>query len=124
MRYDAEEFGAFVEMSDTWTRAEMRAFANRNGDEFWALLVSKITGVCIPVIDGEPITDPAALADDSVFDGVDIRLWQWFQNIPLAHVGHITKLGEALGLALFSTRETTPTQTTPTTPTAQSDSAK
>lgn len=107
-RYDCEhdEFsGAFVELSDVWTRGEMRRFANEqtDPDAYWQLIRNKITALSLPTVDGDTIDNPDLLTDEDVLDAIDVRLWQWFSYVPIKHVGDLRKLGEALGLGLFST---------------------
>jgi hypothetical protein len=101
-----DEFsGAYVELSDVWTRGEMRKFANEqtDPDAYWALIRSKITALSLPTVDGDTIDNPDMLTDEDVLDAIDVRLWQWFSYVPIKHVGDVRKLGEALGLELFST---------------------
>ena len=107
-RYECEhkEFaGAYVELSDVWTRGEMRRFAaeQTDPDAYWSLIRSKITSLSLPTVDGDVIDNPDMLTDEDVLDAVDVRLWQWFSYVPIKHVGELRKLGEALGLGLFST---------------------
>ena len=99
---------AFVIFNDVWSRGDVRAFWDTGGEDHLQLILSKVQGCRIPLVNGDVITDPADLTVD-VLDDVDIRLWGWFVNQPTKHVAELQNLGEVL--RRLSSTGTEPEQT-------------
>lgn len=113
-RYDCDIPGfedAFVEMSDRWTRGELRKFWEAKGEKYLAMIGDKIVAIFLPLATGEAIDEPAGLVEEAL-DDIDIVLWQWFSNVPMAHISTLNTLGEAAGRRLFNISEQTNSETT------------
>lgn len=113
-RYDCDIPGfddAFVEMSDRWTRGELRRFWEAKGAEYLTMVGDKITSLYLPTATGEAIDDPEKLTEDNL-DDIDIILWQWFSNVPIAHIGTLNSLGETAGRRLFNISDLKNSETT------------
>lgn len=83
----------FVEVTDKWTRGEVRAYWRESGEKFLEIYRKKITAVHLTVEGGEPITQPAAIQDEQV-DGVDYVVWRWFGQAFQEAVNEVQRLGE------------------------------
>ena len=95
-RCDVEGFEeAFVILDDVWSRGDVRQFWDTSGEEHLDLILSKVRGCKLPLVDGSKITDPADLTSD-ILDEIDIRLWNWFTKQPAQHVMELQGLGEVL----------------------------
>lgn len=104
MRYSPEDEALahnFVEYSDSWTRGETKTAYNKVGSEFLDLLKRKITAIHLDCLEGEPITDAAALTEDDL-DRIDVRVYTWFSMTWVAHLNNLADLGNALGRKLFA----------------------
>lgn len=71
MRIECKEAGFehnWVEVSDRWTRRETASLFSVAGEEYFALLRSKITACHIAPEVGEPLTDPQQITPDNLMD--------------------------------------------------------
>ena len=111
--------GNWIDLSDTWSRAEIMAFypaiLQGNDEVTLPLLQRKLSGVHLHLIDGALVTDPATLIE--TFDQLDIRLARWFLAGVMAAIQAMISLGEAQRRLLFDGVEiaarNTPTPTQP-----------
>lgn len=105
-RYEAEApfEGAFVEYSDAWSVGQRNAFWAAQGDEFLAILRTKITVLHLPALEGEPL-DTASAVTAPDMDRLDVRLYEWFRGTWMACLLDIGKLGEAQRRSLFAAYE-------------------
>ena len=115
MRFDAPEpfVGNFVEYSTKWTVGQRRDVFEVKGDEYLALMRSKITALHIDCEGGKPITQASDLVQGR-YDNVDSVLWDWFAVTPLAALREVVRLGEAMRSQLFDPPAKTASDTTPT----------
>jgi hypothetical protein len=124
MRYDCDDpafVGDYLELSDSWSRAQVRAIwgaipdDTANADEaeetFLALLRPKVLRVHLTCVDAEPITDVAELVPART-EQMDTRLYAWFGMVWVRHLSELANLGNALRRSLVATSATT-TQTEP-----------
>jgi len=113
LRYDCEAFpGSFVEISDAWTRGEIKSLISENlaSSDSWRVAVTKIVACHIERIDEDAITDPAQLpADltDVAYDSMDMRLFRWLANVAIKAALDVTDLGEEIAASLWRTTEAT-----------------
>lgn len=107
MRYECEDeafAGDFVELSDSWSRAQTRAiWAQQMQDEalFLDLLRPKIIALHLTCVDAPPIQTPADLIPERT-DAMDMRLYRWFANVWWVHLRDLANLGEVLGARLYT----------------------
>jgi hypothetical protein len=99
----------FIEYSDNWSRAQVRATweavdRENGGSEANLLdrLRPKIIALHLTCGDGSPpITDPLELTPERT-DEIDIRLYSWFAGTWVKHLGELATLGNAFGRTLFA----------------------
>lgn len=115
MRYDCDDpafAGDFVEFSDSWSRAQVRAawaaipdsatIANLAGEGVWLDAIRpKVVALhltCVGEQDAPvaPITDAAELTPERT-EEVDTRLYTWFSKMWVDHMNGLSTLGNALG---------------------------
>lgn len=132
MRYTCDDpafAGDFVEFSDSWSRAQVRAawaawaaIPSRAdgiseeevaaGEEgLLAVLRPKIVAMHLTCVDAEPLTKAADLTPERT-EEMDTRLYAWFVNVWIKHLNDLAELGNALGLTLFASRDTSKEATT------------
>lgn len=88
--YPGDEFaGAFVEVSGSWTRRELREWMRSDGDTFIDLLKRKVTAVNLC-----HITDPAQFSDDAL-DDLPNELFEWLVGVVSVVYVEVNRLGEA-----------------------------
>jgi hypothetical protein len=90
----------FIELSDSWSRKEVRSFWELKDDVYLALLQSKLIACHLARPGDTPITEPVAFTAE-VLDTLDWRIVRWASTVPVAHVQALGELGEALGRRLF-----------------------
>jgi hypothetical protein len=114
MRYECEDAafaGDFVEFSDTWSRAQVRATwatipntAAQAGadteDRLLACLRPKILAIHLTCVDADPITEAGDLTPERT-EQIDTRLYEWFSSVWILHLKNLADLGNALGRTLF-----------------------
>lgn len=119
MRYEPDDptlAGNFIEFSDSWSRAQVRAAWATIPDANTAqaadtegrlldCLRPKIVTLHLDCVDTAPITDPADLTTERT-DEIDERLYKWFAYVWMKHLGELSKLGEAVGRRLWLTSAT------------------
>lgn len=122
MRYTPDDpafAGDFVEFSDSWSRAQVRAVwdaiptdaGDAEGDEeaaFLACLRPKIIALHLTCVDAPPITQAVNLTPERTAE-MDTRVYQWFSGVWLMHLRELTTLGNALRERLFVTSAPAPT---------------
>lgn len=107
MRYKCDDpmfDGAFVEFAEQWSVRQRRALVEQEGPEYVQTLASKITALHLPVIEGDPITDPAQFTVADI-DRVDFRLFEWVKRQTLQLLIDLADLGEAYKRRLYGTSE-------------------
>lgn len=127
MRYACDDpafVGDFVEFSDSWSRAQVRAawaaipdstlIATLAAEGAWLDAIRpKIIAVHLTCVDAEPITDAADLTPERT-EELDTRLYKWFGQRWIDHMNELATLGNALGRPLSpssATSNSTPTKT-------------
>lgn len=139
MRYSPDDpafAGDFVEFSDSWSRAQVRATwgalptvaTATEGDEaedaLLAQLRPKIVALHLTCVDAPAITDPADLTPRRT-EQMDTRLYEWFARLWVVHLNGLTDLGNALGRQLLNLSATSSqTKATKKQPTARHRSRK
>lgn len=83
----------WFELSERWTRGELKAFFAETGNKYLDLVRSKIIA-CYFAAEGAPITEPAQLTSENV-DRIDIWLWKWFGTAVAVGVDELYSMGEA-----------------------------
>jgi hypothetical protein len=112
MRYECEDdafAGDFVELSDSWSRAQVRTIwaASEDTDKeqveanLLACLRPKIIALHLTCVDAEPIETPDELTPERT-EQMDERLYRWFANVWWVHLRDLANLGNALGRRLYS----------------------
>lgn len=103
MRYACEDDAFaedFVEYSDSWSRAQVRAtWTAIGGDEAEARLLEclrpKILALHLTCVDALPITDAGDLTPERT-EQMDTRLYTWFAETWTIHLRNLATLGNAL----------------------------
>lgn len=107
MRYTCDVEGCagnFIELSDAWSRREQLDFwsmSAEDGAKYGALIRRKIIAIHLACIDAPDITT-AEQFTETALETVDLRVFEWLRNVPIAHVISLGKLGEASGLRLYA----------------------
>jgi hypothetical protein len=111
MRYSFEDepFAQdFVEFSDSWSRAQVRAawaaVDQSEGSETKLLdaLRPKVIALHLTCVDAPAITDPSDLTPART-EQLDWRLFSWFAGVWIKHLGELATLGNVYGRKLFAT---------------------
>jgi len=123
MRYDCDLPGHesnFVEVADSWSRAEMRRFrqlfgseSEADNDEYLALIRSKTVALRLSCVGADDIADPCELTDDRL-DDIDQTVYLWFASVHPVAVREINRLGEASVRRLWQPAEGSAAPTLPT----------
>lgn len=106
MRYECDIAGLesdYIELSDSWSRAEVRAFwamTSRDGADYGALMRRKLIALHLTCVDAEPLTTVEQFTEDNL-EMLDMRAFQWLSFVPVAHVTRLGTLGETTRLRLF-----------------------
>ena len=103
MRIDCDVPGfehCFIEMSERWTRREMRDFWTIQGEEYLALIARKTVSLHLETDDGDSLTSPADLTEVAL-DQLDYLLFSWFNTVPIITVQELQRLGEATRRRLY-----------------------
>ena len=95
--------GNWVDLSDVWSRAEMRewyagALAGADGVTL-PILQRKLTGVHVRLVDGTLVEDAATLIE--CLDELDVRLVRWLSSGVMTALQEMMALGEARRRLLF-----------------------
>jgi hypothetical protein len=96
MRYTCNVPGfenCFVEVSERWTRGDVKNFFALKGEEYLTLLRAKIVAIHLDT-DSTPIDDAEKLTSDAA-DNVDYMLWRWFSVAVQKGVDDLYAMGEA-----------------------------
>lgn len=83
----------WFEISERWTRGELKSFFAETGDAYLDLIRRKIVAIHMPT-EGDPITEPAHLVNENI-DRVDIWVWKWFGTAIAVGVDELYSMGEA-----------------------------
>ena len=120
MRYEPNDdafAGDFIEFSDSWSRAQLRAVwasvpeaaTAAEGDDaedaLLKLLRPKIVKLHLTCVDAPPITDPNDLTPART-EQMDTRLYAWFAATWMVHLNGLSNLGNALRQGLLTTSVT------------------
>lgn len=96
----------WVDVSDVWTRKEMRDWvATQNIEEIIEFWHKKIVACHIETLGGEPITDPALITMELVDDALDVRIVDFLSGVLSWACVHIKSLGLASGRLSSDTSE-------------------
>lgn len=82
----------WIEVSDVWTRAELRDYTSLKGELFVELWRRKVTAVNLVTAAGEVINDPAAVHDR--LDDFDLRLLGFITAALIEAISYLLVLGE------------------------------
>jgi hypothetical protein len=82
MRVDANVPGytAWIEFTESWSRADMRRVFDLDGQEFLDFLAGKTTACHLDVVEGDAITVPADISVMANFERLDVRVVQFLSN--------------------------------------------
>jgi hypothetical protein len=96
--------GNWIDLSDTWTRAEMRGWYAGSlvgNDAVWLpILGSKLVGVHVHLADGTLVEDAATFVER--IDDLDVRLVRWLSAGVMAATQELLHLGERQKRLLFA----------------------
>lgn len=98
--------GTFIEFSKSWTRRELRDWANAESDTFLDMLHRKVVALRVG-----HITEPSQITDDAL-DDLDNRLFEWFTMVVGRARWDVLSLGEAFGRRVLGISEEAETETT------------
>lgn len=91
----------WVEISEVWTRKEMKSLADTNEIEtirdFW---YNKFTGCHIVTLDGTEIVDPRDLTLEIIEEQLDSRLCDFLGYVLMQACAHLRTLGPLSGQLL------------------------
>jgi len=94
----------FIELSDVWSRKQVKSFWQFEGEAYMALLKTKVVSCNLACPDGPPITE-AFLFTEEGLEQVDFRIYHWVVNVPVKHVSELGTLSLACGRRLFASTE-------------------
>lgn len=98
--------GTWVEVSDRWTRREFKELLDSEGDDWLETFHVKVDA-CNIETDGEPITDPAMVTEDTL-DDVDMQVLGFLGTVLFEAAAHLRSLGFMSGrISLNGSAETT-----------------
>ena len=83
----------WVEVSETWTRAEERQLIGSNADQWIELWQRRVVACNLRTVDGEFLTQPAAVTWDSI-DQMDVRLTGFVGAVLSTAVQELRSLGK------------------------------
>lgn len=101
----------YVEVSDRWTRKEIRDFHTTRLEDAAQLIQRKITAIYLTCADGEHITAPSMLTEERL-DQVDAQVFNWLPGALMVGLRELENLGFRKGLGQFATTGDSSTQTT------------
>lgn len=101
----------YVEISDRWTRREIREFRTARTEDAVGILTAKIIAVYLECADGNHITEPAQMTEERL-DEVDARVYLWLPGALLGGLRELESLGFLAGLQRSATTAATSTPTT------------
>lgn len=96
MRYTSNVPGFesnFLEVSEHWTRKEVRQFYAVKGEEYLKLIRSKLVAIHLDTESGVPIDTPDKFTDENT-DGVDYLVWRWVSIALNRGIDDLYALGE------------------------------
>lgn len=96
MRYECTIPGHeanFVELSDHWTRGDVRQYFALKGDEYMDFVRSKIVTIHLQMEDGTAIDTPEKFVNDNI-DNVHLHVWRWVGMAIQKGVDDLYALGE------------------------------
>jgi len=82
----------WVEVTEVWTRGELREYTSKKGDEFIALWRKKVEACNFVTAQGEAITDPNQVHDR--LDDLDLRLVGFITAALIEATNYLLALGE------------------------------
>jgi hypothetical protein len=97
MKYQCDIPGfeeCYIELSERWTRGELKAFFAETGDAYLDLVRNKITACYLTTEGGGVIAKPEHLTNENI-DLIDIWLWKWFGTAVAVGVDELYSMGEA-----------------------------
>jgi hypothetical protein len=84
----------FIEISDQWSRADVRNFSRSSGEEYIELVKSKVTAIHIRTFNG--VIDSPAKFTEKNLDAVYWPVFSWLMTTPGRTVQETLNLGEAI----------------------------
>lgn len=101
----------FVELSDRWTRKELRDFYTTRVEDAAGLIQKKIVAIRIDCADGEHITSAEQLTEARL-EQVDVQVYNWLPGAIMMGLRELENLGFRKGLGRSNTTGATSTQAT------------
>lgn len=108
MRYQCDIPGfedCSFDVSERWTRGEVKAFFAETGEPYLALIRAKLTAIHLTTVDGT-ISEPEQLTLAAT-DNIDLALWKWFSTAINKGVDDLYRMGEAHALRWLGAQEPT-----------------
>ena len=102
----------YIELSDRWTRRELRDFFTTRVDDAAGLIQKKITAIYIECADGQPITTADQLTEERL-EQVDVQVYNWLPGAIMTGLRELENLGFRKGLGRSSTTGDSSTQKIP-----------
>ncbi len=102
----------YIELSDRWTRRELRDFYTTRVDDAAGLIQKKITAIHIECADGEHITTADQLTEERL-EQVDVQVYNWLPGAIMMGLRELENLGFRKGLGRSSTIGDSSTLKTP-----------
>lgn len=84
----------YVEMSENWTRGQVKTFFSASGEAYVQVLKKKILSINLKTENGA-ITLPEELTEANI-ENVDMILWKWFSTAINAGIDRLYSLGEEI----------------------------
>lgn len=101
----------YIELSDRWTRRELRDFYTTRVDDAAGLIQKKITAIYIECADGEHIATADQLTEERL-EQVDVQVYTWLPGAIMMGLRELENLGFRKGLGRSNTIGATSTQAT------------
>ncbi|MFZ1755037.1 MAG: hypothetical protein WBO46_14950 [Caldilineaceae bacterium] len=101
----------WVEVSESWTRAEVRGVNEAEEAALLGYLQRKLTACHLTRPGQEPLTDPALL-DEERMDELDLRLIDFLGTVLIQAAVHLRSLGPLAGRLLLPGSDSSPTTAT------------
>ncbi len=89
----------WVEVSESWTRGEVKAVNASDEATLLDYLQRKLTGCHLSRPGGEPLTDPAHITEEAL-DELDLRLVDFLGTVLIQATAHLRSLGPLAGRLL------------------------
>lgn len=101
----------YIELSDRWTRKELRDFYTTRVDDAAGLIQQKVVAIYIECADGQPITTADMLTEERL-EQVDVQVYNWLPGAIMMGLRELENLGFRKGLGRSNITGATSTQAT------------